>query len=77
MTQTKRRIYLDFNASTPLAPQVAAAMRAVLEEPSGNPSSTHWTGVPAREAIEKARSQVAHLLSCEPGEIGASPRKPL
>jgi cysteine desulfurase len=44
-------------------------MRAVLEEPFGNPSSTHWAGMPAREAVEKARLQVARLLNCSPGEI--------
>ena len=63
------RIYLDFNASTPVAPEVAAAMRAVLEEPFGNPSSDHWAGWPAREAVEKAREQVACLLGCGAGEI--------
>lgn len=56
------RIYLDFNASTPVAPEVAAAMQAVLLAPFGNPSSDHWAGKPAREAVEKARAQVAHLL---------------
>jgi cysteine desulfurase len=39
MPETNKRIYLDFIASTPVAPEVAAAMRAVLEEPFGNPSS--------------------------------------
>ena len=69
MPETNKRIYLDFNASTPVAPEVASAMRAVLEEPFGNPSSDHWAGVPAREAVEKARCQVAHLLDCNPGEV--------
>lgn len=69
MPQTTKRIYLDFNGSTPLAPEVAAAMRAVLEEPFGNPSSTHWAGVPAREAVERARFQVARLLNCNPSEV--------
>jgi cysteine desulfurase len=63
------RIYLDFNASTPLAPEVAAAMRAVLDAPYGNPSSDHWAGRPAREAVEKARSQVAGLLGCDASEV--------
>ena len=62
-------IYLDFNASTPVAPEVAAAMRAVLDGPFGNPSSDHWAGRPAREAVEKARGQVARLLGCDTGEI--------
>ena len=64
-----RRIYLDFNASTPIAPEVADAMRGVLAEPFGNPSSEHWAGEPAKHAIEKARAQVAVLLGCKPNEI--------
>jgi len=63
------RIYLDFNASTPIAPEVADAMRGVLAEPFGNPSSEHWAGEPAKRAIEKARAQVAALLACRPNEI--------
>ena len=63
------RIYLDFNASTPIAPEVAAAMRQVLDEPFGNPSSDHWAGGPARDAVEKARAQVARLLGCESDEV--------
>jgi cysteine desulfurase len=62
-------IYLDFNASTPIAPEVADAMRGVLAEPFGNPSSEHWAGEPAKRAIEKARTQVAGLLKCRPSEI--------
>ena len=64
-----RRIYLDFNASTPVAPEVIAAMTGVLEEPYGNPSSDHWAGKPAREAVDKARMQVAGLLGCRHDEI--------
>jgi cysteine desulfurase len=63
------RIYLDFNASTPVAPEVAARMQAVLNAPFGNPSSDHWAGKPAREAVEKARAQVAGLLGCDAGEV--------
>ena len=63
------RIYLDFNASTPIAPEVADAMQGVLAEPFGNPSSGHWAGEPAKRAIEKARAQVAALLECRPNEI--------
>jgi cysteine desulfurase len=63
------RIYLDFNASTPIAPEVAGAMRGALAEPFGNPSSEHWAGEPAKRAIEKARAQVAALLECRPNEI--------
>jgi cysteine desulfurase len=64
-----RRIYLDFNASTPVAPEVADAMRGVLAEPFGNPSSAHWAGEPAKHVIDKARAQVAGLLACKPNEI--------
>lgn len=63
------RIYLDFNATTPLAAEVAAAMRPYLENAFGNPSSPHWAGVPARDAVEAARSQVASLLRCDATEI--------
>ena len=69
MPETHQRIYLDFNASTPVAPEVIDAMRVVLEEPYGNPSSGHWAGNPAREALNKARMQVAGLLSCKVDEI--------
>jgi len=62
-------IYLDFNASTHIAPEVANAMRGVLAAPFGNPSSEHWAGEPAKRAIEKARTQVAALLKCRPSEI--------
>lgn len=63
------RIYLDFNASTPLAPEVIRTMQDLLDVPFGNPSSDHWAGKPAREAVEKARLQVATLLGCEPAEV--------
>jgi cysteine desulfurase len=62
-------IYLDHNASTPLDPVVAAAMRPYLEDAFGNPSSGHWASVPARNAVENARRQVASLLGCTADEI--------
>ena len=64
-----RRIYLDYNASTPIAPEVAAAMRPFLDEAYGNPSSAHWAGKPARDAVETARGQIADLLGCAPDEV--------
>lgn len=64
-----QQIYLDYNASTPIDPTVAAAMRPFLDEAYGNPSSGHWAGRPAREAVEHARTQVADLLGCAAGEI--------
>lgn len=62
-------VYLDFNASTPLAPEVVEAMRPFLTDHFGNPSSPHWAGAPARAAVERARAQVAALLGCAPDEI--------
>jgi cysteine desulfurase len=64
-----RRIYLDYNASTPIDPAVAAAMKPLLEEHYGNPSSGHWAAAPAKAAVETARSQVATLLGCHGDEI--------
>ncbi len=63
------RIYLDYNASTPIAPEVAALMRELLEDAFGNPSSPHWAGMPAREIVNTARSQVARLLGCDGSEV--------
>ncbi|MHA1549025.1 MAG: cysteine desulfurase family protein, partial [Alphaproteobacteria bacterium] len=63
------RIYLDYNASTPIAPEVVDVMRRFLSEDFGNPSGQHWAGVPARLAVETARAQVAELLGCSAHEI--------
>lgn len=63
------RIYLDYNATTPLAPEVAAAMSPLLTGTYGNPSSLHWAGLDARDAVEMARSQVAALLGCDATEV--------
>jgi len=68
MTQ-QRRIYLDYNASTPLAPQVADAMRSALGDGYGNPSSGHWAARPAKDLLERSRGQVAALLGCRVDEI--------
>lgn len=64
-----RRIYLDYNASTPLDPNVAQAMRSVLEDSYGNPSSAHWAGRAAKQILEEARADVAALIGCTPAEI--------
>ncbi len=62
-------IYLDYNASTPIDPAVAAIMRPFLEENYGNPSSGHWASKPAKAALDSARSQVAALLDCAADEV--------
>jgi cysteine desulfurase len=64
-----RQVYLDFNASTPLAPDVVAAMEPLLREHYGNPSSQHWAGRPARRVVEAARTEVAALLNALPDQI--------
>lgn len=64
-----QQIYLDFNASTPVDPHVAEAMRAALGDVYGNPSSAHWAGAPAKELLEASRQQVADLLQCSSGEV--------
>jgi cysteine desulfurase len=64
-----RQIYLDVNATTPLAPEVVEAMRPFLTEHYGNPSSRHWAGAPAKTAVERARAQVAALLGAQPDEV--------
>lgn len=62
-------VYLDHNATSPLAPEVFEAMRPFLVEAYGNPSSLHQAGQRARVAIEAARAQVAALVGAEPTEI--------
>ena len=62
-------IYLDYNASTPIDPAVAAAMRPLLEGAYGNPSSGHWASAPAKTVIENARGKIAALLGCASDEI--------
>ena len=62
-------IYLDYNASTPIDPAVAAAMRPFLDHAFGNPSSGHWASTSAKAALENARGQVARLLDCGLDEI--------
>lgn len=62
-------IYLDYNATTPHAPEVISTMLPYLSEHFGNPSSSHQYGRIAKEALEYARKQTASLLNCTPDEI--------
>jgi cysteine desulfurase len=62
-------IYLDNNATTPIAPDVANEMAECLRHNFGNPSSAHFWGTMARKAVEDARKQVAHLINAKPEEI--------
>ncbi len=65
----KSLIYLDYNATTPVDPQVIRVMEPFLREHFGNPSSTHAYGSYARQAIEEARLKVARLIGADPWEI--------
>lgn len=63
------RIYLDYNATTPVDKEAAEAMKPYLTEYFGNPSSSHSFGTETKKAVENARRQVAALINCSPQEI--------
>ncbi|HCM29024.1 MAG TPA: cysteine desulfurase NifS [Treponema sp.] len=62
-------IYLDYNATTPIDPEVADAILPWITTHFGNPSSSHEYGRTAKKAVDRAREQVAFLLDCEADEI--------
>jgi cysteine desulfurase len=64
-----KRVYLDYNSTSPLYPEVLETMHPYLKEHFGNPSNLHSYGRETREAIENARVQVAELLNASPEEI--------
>ena len=64
-----RQIYLDYNATTPIAPSVVEAMLPFLNEHHGNPSSSHSLGRACHEAVASAREQMAALLGCDDFEV--------
>jgi cysteine desulfurase len=64
-----RRVYLDNSATTPVLPEVLAAMQPYFGERFGNASSIHHHGQESRSAVENARASVATLLGCRPTEI--------
>ena len=64
LASPSRRIYLDHNATTPVAPEVRDAMLPFLGDDCGNPSSIHGTGNRAKTALEAARRVVAQALNC-------------
>jgi cysteine desulfurase NifS/selenium donor protein len=63
------KIYLDYNATTPIDKEVALAMQPYLNEYFGNPSSSHSFGTETKKAVENARKKVAALVNCKPSEI--------
>lgn len=64
-----RPIYLDYNATTPVALDVADAIQPFLDVHFGNPSSSHVYGLSARQAVAEARASVAELIHAKPDEI--------
>jgi cysteine desulfurase len=64
-----RRVYLDHNASTPVHPEVVAAMLPYFSDVFGNPSSVHGFGRDARAAVDAARDRVAEFLGARPEEV--------
>lgn len=65
----ERPIYLDYNATTPVLPEVVDAMLPYLREHFGNPSSSHVYGRRAQAAVDVARGQVAALIGCDADEV--------
>ncbi|MBW2688389.1 MAG: cysteine desulfurase NifS [Deltaproteobacteria bacterium] len=64
-----KQIYLDYNATSPVRPEVLEVMLPFYKEHFGNPSSVHWAGRAVSGALEKAREQVATLINASPAEI--------
>jgi len=64
-----RKVYLDHNATTPVHPEVAAAVQPFLGDLFGNPSSIHWAGRDVRKAVEDARAEIAAFYGCRPLEV--------
>lgn len=62
-------IYLDYNATTPIDPEVADVVRPFLDGNFGNPSSIHSEGLKAKQAVETARRSISKMLNCNPDEI--------
>jgi cysteine desulfurase len=63
------RVYFDYNATTPLAPEVTAAVARVSTEVFGNASSVHFFGQQAKAALDEARSATAALIHGDPSEV--------
>src|SRR2546428_1941665 len=64
-----RRVYLDSNATTPMRPEVLAAMTPVFAEHFGNASSIHWFGQHAKSLMDDARKHIAKLINAETSEV--------
>ena len=70
----RRRVYLDYNATAPVRPEVRAAVEPLLfgdagDGAFGNPSSVHWAGQAARKRLEQARSRLAAHVGAKPSDV--------
>src|SRR4029450_13239203 len=63
------RVYFDYNATTPVAPEVADAMGRITREVFGNASSVHHFGQQAKSVLDDARSAVAVAIGADPSEV--------
>ncbi len=63
------KIYLDYNATTPVLPEISDIMKIYLTEKWGNPSSPHWGGEGLKEDIEFAREKIAESLNCRKEDV--------
>src|SRR5437879_9883516 len=63
------RVYFDYNATTPLAPEAADALAHATRDIFGNASSVHHFGQQAKAALDTARSSVAALIGGDPSEV--------
>jgi len=61
--------YLDYAATTPVSPDVAAVMAEVMTKTYGNPSSQHSRGRAARDLVEESRTMIATVLGCRAGQL--------
>ena len=66
--EEKRQVYLDYSATTPVKQEVADEMIPYFTQNYGNASSIYSVGATAKDALEKARGQVASLINAEPSE---------
>ncbi len=64
-----KKIYLDYNATTPVLPEIFKTMQPFLTEKWGNPSSPHWGSDTLNEEIDKARCSIASTLNCKKENI--------
>jgi cysteine desulfurase len=69
MNDSRMRVYFDYNATSPMAPQVVEAVAGASRDLFGNASSVHHFGQQAKAALDESRSAVASLINGDPSEI--------